>query len=98
MRADDRGDEAVEVPAHRDFLGRRLGVEVHEDDPRALAHRFDLAFDHDERVVDVQHEDASHAVDDADRLAVARPCDVTTVARRAGRIVGRAEQPRLDPM
>ena len=32
VRADDDRDAAVEVPAHRDFLGRRLGVEVHEDD------------------------------------------------------------------
>ena len=30
VRADDRGDAAVEVPAHRDLLARRLGMEVDE--------------------------------------------------------------------
>ena len=36
VRADDRRDLAVEVPAHRDLLRRRLGVEVDEDDARPL--------------------------------------------------------------
>ncbi len=35
-------DAAVEVPAHRDLLGRRLGVEVDEHHARFLAHGLDL--------------------------------------------------------
>ena len=52
VRADDRRDLAVEVPAHRDLLRGRLGVEVDEDDPRPLAQRLDLAQHDGERIVD----------------------------------------------
>ena len=31
VRADDRGDAAIEIPAERDFLRSGLGVEVDED-------------------------------------------------------------------
>ena len=72
VRADDGGDAAVEVPAHRDLLGRRLGVEVHEDRARSFAHLLDLALHDRERIVDVQHEHPPHDVDDADGLAAAR--------------------------
>jgi hypothetical protein len=46
VRADDRRDAAVEVPAHRDLLARRLGVHVDEHvvavgEP--LEHAVDLA-------------------------------------------------------
>ena len=37
VRADDGRDAAVEMPAHRDFLRRRFGVEVDEDDLRFLS-------------------------------------------------------------
>ena len=43
MGADDRGHAPVEMPAHRDLLRRRLGVEVDEDDARLRAHRLDFA-------------------------------------------------------
>ena len=53
VRADDGGDLAVEVPAHRDLLGGRLGVEVHEDDARPLRAAPRSRAEHDrERVVD----------------------------------------------
>ena len=41
-----------------------------------VAHRFDLAQDHGERIVDGQHEHAAHDVDHADRAAVAGLRDV----------------------
>ena len=49
VRADDGGDLAVEVPAHRDFLGSGFRVEVDKDDARALAQRFDFFEDARER-------------------------------------------------
>ena len=63
VRADDRRDLAVEVPAHRDLLGRRFRVEVDEDDFARAAQRLDLAQDDRERVVELQHEHAAHDVD-----------------------------------
>ena len=63
---------------------------------RPLAHRFDFAKDHGERVVDVEHEDAAHDVDHTDRAAVRRARQVAAVARDAGGVVGRPEEPRLD--
>ena len=43
VRADHGAHPAVEVPAHGVLLGRRLGVEVHEDHARAPGERLDLA-------------------------------------------------------
>ena len=59
------------------------------------AQRLDLAQHDGERVVDVEHEHAAHHVDDADRSAVARAREIAAVAGRAGRVVGRPQQPRL---
>ena len=97
VRADDGRDLAVEVPAHRDFLGRGFGVEVDEDDrasaaaaprPRAATTANGSSmFSMKTRPIDV---------DDADAHAVARARDVAAVARYAGGVVGRPEQPRLD--
>ncbi len=53
MRPDHRRDLAVEMPAHGDLLRGRLGVEVHEDDARPLAHGLDFAKHDRKRVVDV---------------------------------------------
>ena len=56
---------------------------------------FDLLLDHDERVVDVEHEHATHHVDDAHRCAAARAREVAAFAGRPGRVVRRPQQPRL---
>src|SRR5439155_20112632 len=64
VRADHRGDAAVEVPADRDLLARRLGVPV--DDlhlRRAIGERVQDGVDGAERVVNVRrHEDAPDRV------------------------------------
>ena len=59
------------------------------------AQRLDFAQDDGERIVDVQHEDAPHDVDDADRSPVRGAREIAAVARRAGGVVGRAQQARL---
>ena len=60
------------------------------------AQRLDLAQHDGERIVDGRHEDAAHDVDHADRPAVvASRATIAAVARRAGRVVGRPQQPRL---
>ena len=86
VRADDERGLPVEMPAHRDLLAGRLGVEVHDDDAGLGRMRFDLAQDHREGIVDRRHEHAAHDVDDADRAAVARLRDDTSPgpARRQG--------------
>ena len=96
MRADDRGHLAVEMPAHRDLLGRGFGVEVDEDDAGALLHLLDFLQHAGKRIVDAQHEHPAHRVDDADADARLRAGDVAAVAGDAGREVERAQQPRLD--
>ena len=95
MRTDHGRDAAVEMPPHGNFLRRRLGVEIHEDDPCALVHRVNLARDGDERVVDAQHEYAAHDVDDADALSGAGPGDVAAVPGCAGGVVRRPKEPGL---
>ena len=95
VRADDGRDLAVEMPAHRDLLRRRLGVEVHEDDPRARLERLDLLQHDRERIVDVRHEDAAHDVDHADGPAVLGAREIAAVAGHAGGVVGRPQQARL---
>ena len=72
VRADDGSHLAVEKPAHRELLRRRLGVEVHEDDARALAQRGDLALGDARTGRRDRHEDAAHHVQDADAAPV--PC------------------------
>ena len=70
-------------------------MEVDDDDARLGAQRVDLAERHGKRIVEGRHEDASHEVDDANRLAGARPAEITAAARDAGREVRRAQQLRL---
>ena len=53
-----------------------------------------LALDRGERIVERVHEDASHGVDDEHARAVARLDQRGAAARRAGRKVDRAQQPR----
>ena len=48
-----------------------------------------------ERIVERVHEDAAHHVDDEDPAAVLGFDQVGAAARRARRVVGRADQPRL---
>ena len=70
-------------------------MEVDEDDSRSLAQTIDLAEHDAERIVDVEHEHPAHEADYADRSAVARTCEVTAIARHAGRVVGRPQETRL---
>ena len=63
--ADDGGHFSVEVPAHGHLLRGGFGVEVNEDDARALAHFLDLLEHDGERIVDAHHENAAHHVDHA---------------------------------
>ena len=82
--AHDGGDLSVEVPAHRELLRGRLRVEVDQDDRGSLLpDRLDLLLDHRERIVERDHEDPPHDVDDADGdVPGARAGDV--VATRPG--------------
>src|SRR5206468_9065105 len=57
--------------------------------------RLDFAQDDRKWIVDVQHEDPAHHVDDADRLPVPRSPDIAPGTGGARRVIGRAEQPRL---
>ena len=95
VRADHGRDEAIEVPAHGDLLRGRLGVEVHEDDARLGAERFDLAERERERIVERRHEHAPHQVQHADGFARPRAADDAAAAGHAGGEVGRPKQARL---
>jgi len=61
--------------------------------PIPAGERFDFVQNHGEGIVDERHEDPAHDVDDADRPAVARSCEVPPVAGRGTGVVGGAEQP-----
>ena len=54
----------------------------------------ELALDRGERIVERVHEDAAHGVDDERARAVLGLDQRRAAARRAGRIVERADQPR----
>ena len=54
----------------------------------------ELALDRGERVVERIHEDAAHGIDDEHARAVLGLDQRRAAARRAGRIIDRADQPR----
>ena len=96
VRADDRRDPAVEVPAHRDLLRRRLGVEVDEDDARparasARSRAAPTANGSSSGGMKMRPIRLMHA----DRLAGACPAEVAAAAGRAGGKVRRPQQLRL---
>jgi hypothetical protein len=95
MCADEGGHLPVQMPAHRDLLRRRFGVEVDDDEPRARAQRLDFAQHDGKGIVDRQHEDPAHDVDHADRDAAVAAREVAAVSRRAGREVGGPKQARF---
>ena len=93
VRADDGRDAAVEVPAHRDFLRGRLGVEVHEHDRRFVTDRVDLVQHDAKRIVDRRHEDAAHELTTPTGTPFARARDEAAASRRArGRFAGRSSR------
>ena len=83
--------------AERLLLARRLGVEIDHDGVGALAQRagVQLAVDRRERIVERVHEQPAHDVDDEDARAGAGLEQGRAAPGRAGRIVGRAHEPRL---
>src|SRR5207247_2068865 len=61
--ADDGAHAAVEVPAHRQRLARRLAVHVDQDDGRLFPQLGQDLVGLAERAVDRAHEHAAHEVD-----------------------------------
>ena len=69
VRADDGREAAVEMPAHRDLLTRRLGVPVENAHARRVAQElFEQRVDRAERVVRRRHEGAADGIHDEDIL------------------------------
>src|SRR2546427_7884317 len=69
VRADDGREAAVEMPAHRDLLTRRLGVPVENAHARRVAPElFEQRVDRAERVVRRRHEGAADGIHDEDIL------------------------------
>src|SRR5712691_4611705 len=87
VRAHDRADPPVQVPAHRRFLRGRLGVHVAEDDA-VVGVLGEDGVGGAKRVVDGLHEDPAHHVHDQDLVAVGFE-RAPALARGAGRIVRR---------
>ena len=92
--ADDEARPAVEMVAERLLLARRLRVDVDHDGVGDLAQRagLELPVGGGEGIVEGVHEDAADQVDDQDAAARMGLDQAGAAARRAGRIVGRAEQ------
>ena len=97
VRPDDRGRPAVEIAPQRDLLRCRFGVDIHHDQGRPAAQRFDLPRGGPERALGGLHEDAPHDVDDPERRAAReRDCDAPPSRRPLG-IVRGSEEPLLPP-
>ena len=96
MRADHERGAAIGEIAHRLLLAGRLAMDVDDDGVGVLAERAggQLALDRREGIVERIHEDAAHGVDDQRALAVLGVDQRGAAARRAGRIIERANQPR----
>ena len=94
VRADHRGNAAVQVPAHGDLLAGDLGVKI--DEPH-LDRRVELGQDLvglAERAIGGRHVGAALQIDHGALHAVARAQHDHAAARRVG-VVGRPQQPRL---
>ena len=94
VRADHPRDAAVELPAHRDFFRRRLGVEIEKNQVTFFLHLAQQFLDLLERIVERRHERAAREVHDADVLRLERIA-APALARRIARVVRGTNQERL---
>ena len=95
VRADDGRNFSIEKTAHRDFLARRFTVNIDNNILSFLAHLRHRCFHGVKRVLKNRlHERARLHIDHA-HFAFGRFQNDRAVARRAFRIIYRAQKPRL---
>lgn len=95
VRPHDGAHATVQVPAQALFFRSRLGVEIHDDYRRLLAHLLHGCEADGERAVDRCHEGASLQAQDADALAFFRLADVDARPRNSLGVIVRAQEARL---
>ena len=97
MGADNRRDPAVKGMRESHFLRSRLGVDVDEGrlDIQAQFMARQQVLDGAERIIQRVHEQPSHYLGDEDFAAIPQRDHGSAGARRAGRKIQRADQPRL---
>ncbi len=95
--ADGQADAAVDEMAERLFLAGRLGVEIDDRRVAADAQRAGGEFLGDalERIVEGVHEHPAEHIDHQHPRAVGRREHAGAAARRAGGVIGGADQARL---
>ena len=95
MRADDGGNFPIEEPAERDFLARRLGMRVDENDRRLCAHLLDCGLDRAKGIFQNRLHERAPLDDGHAHFSFRGFEDDQAVSRRARGIVHRAQQTRL---